>query len=267
MSFNLDALFHDPDDLCSKTLSLSLSVSKASTVEPAGSLWQENAVDEEQEAKDGEEARLRATIATLSQQCEYWKGQAEERGKTVDDLDRRTAKTAAGSDLPADTVRRLNRLESEVTRLRSENTQLKDTLKAIEYENVNLGDKNDGKTRKLKGANKKVKNAKEVAGKEEEKAKDAQGGKQRHLASERKMKKERGDALAALQQQRKLNCDLRAELEVEQSGAPHMRDAAADPNNTTAVVPIQFDICRTDVQPMMRVLRWHQMNLTERFKE
>jgi len=106
-----------------------------------------------------------------------------------------------------------------------------------------------------------------MAGKEEEKAKDAQGDKQRHLASERRMKKERGDALAALQQQRKLNGDLRAELEVEQSGAPHMRDVAADPNNTTAIIPIQFDIRRTDVQPMTRVLESHQMNLTERFKE
>ena len=129
MSFNLDALFHDPDDLHSGALSLSVSVSKASTVESAGGLWQQNAIDEELEAKDGEEARLRAGIATLGQQCEYWRGQAEERGKTINDLDRRTAKTAAGSDLPADTVRRLNRLESEVTRLQSENTQLKDTLK------------------------------------------------------------------------------------------------------------------------------------------
>ncbi|KAI4694515.1 hypothetical protein J4E81_006734 [Alternaria sp. BMP 2799] len=267
MSFNLDALFHDPDDLHSGALSLSLSVSKASTVESAGGLWHESVVDAEQEAKHGEEARLRTTIATLSQQCEDWKGQAEERGRTIEDLDRKTSKAAAASDLPTDTVRRLNRLESEVTRLRSENTQLKDTLKTIEYENVNLGNQNDGKTRKLKGANKKVKNAKDMAGKEEEKAKDAQGDKQRHLASERRMKKERGDALAALQQQRKLNGDLRAELEIEQSGAPHMRDVAADPNYTTAIIPIQFDIRRIDVQPMMRVLEWHQMNLMERFKE
>ncbi|KAH6845920.1 hypothetical protein BKA58DRAFT_357844 [Alternaria rosae] len=267
MSFNLDALFHDSDDLRPKTLTLSLSVPKASIVESAGGLWQENAVDEEQEAKHGEEARLRAMVASLSQESDYWKAQAEERGKTIEDLDRKTAKIATGLDLPTDTVRRVNRLEIEVTRLRSENTQLKDTLRTIEYENVNLGNQNDGKTRKLKGANKKVKNAKEVAGKEEEKAKDAQGDKQRHLVSERRMKKERGDALAALQQQRKLNGDLRAELEVEQSGAPHMRDAAADPNNTTAVIPIQFHIRHTDVQPTMRVLQWHQTHLTERFEE
>ncbi|KAI4954030.1 hypothetical protein J4E91_001739 [Alternaria rosae] len=258
MSFNLDALFHDSDDLRPKTLKLSLSVPKASVVEPAGGLWQENAVDEEQEAKDGEEARLRAVVASLSQESDYWKAQAEERGKTIEDLDRKAAKITTGPDVTTDTVRRVNRLESEVTRLRSENTQLKDTLKTIEYENFNLGNQNDGKTRKLKGANKKVKNAKEVAGKEEGKAKDAQGDKQRHLVSERRMKKERGDALAALQQQRKLNGDLRAELEVEQSDAPHIHDAAADLNNTTAVILIQFDIRRTD---------WHQMHLTERFEE
>jgi chromosome segregation ATPase len=182
-------------------------------------------------------------------------------------LDRKTARRVEETELPTDTVRRFNRLESEVARLRSDNTQLKETLKTIEYENVHLGNQNDGKTRKLKGANKKVHNAKQVAGKEEEKAKDAQADKQRHLASERRMKKERGDALAALQEQRKVNGDLRAELEVEQSGAPHVRDAAADLNNTIAVVPIQFAIRRTDVQPMMSVLKWHQKNMTERFEE
>ena len=83
MSFNLDALFHVPDDLRPETLWLSLSVRKAPVVEPAGGLWHENAVDEEQEAKDKEEACLRAVIATLSQESDYWKAQAEERGKTI----------------------------------------------------------------------------------------------------------------------------------------------------------------------------------------
>jgi chromosome segregation ATPase len=267
MSFNLDVLFADPNDLHLETLSLSSSSIKAPSIEPTDGFWTERAVHDEHEGKHVEEARLRAMIANLNQQCEYWKTQAKERGNTIEELDRKTSKNSAGSGLPADAVRRLNHLESEVTRLLSENAQLKDTLKTIEYENVNLDNKNEDKTRKLKGANKKVKKAKDVAGKEDEKAKDAQSDKQRHLASERKMKKERGDALAALQNQTKLNGDLRAELEIEQSGAPHMRDTATDSNNTLAVVPIQLEIRRTDVQSIMRVLEWHQMNLTERFKE
>lgn len=44
---------------------------------------------------------------------------------------------------------------------------------------------------KVKGANRKTKNAKQVAGKEEEKAQGAMSDKKRHLESERKMRKER----------------------------------------------------------------------------
>jgi chromosome segregation ATPase len=267
MSFNLDALFYEPADLRLKDTSFAPSINKTPITESTEGTLVGSAGDNEYDEEDGEEACLRAAVASLNQESAHWKAKAEEHCKTLKELDRKTSVDVADSSLPTDTARRLNRLESEVARLRSENTQLKETLKTIEYENVNLGNQNDGKTRKLKGANKKVRNAKEVAGKEEEKAKDAQSDKQRHLASERRMKKERGDALAALQEQNKINGDLRAELEVEQSGEPHTRDAAADPNNTIAVMPIQFDIRRIDVQKMMVVLKWHQMNMTERFKE
>ncbi|KAG9191336.1 hypothetical protein G6011_09424 [Alternaria panax] len=236
-------------------------------MEHAEGLWVTGTGNDEQEAKDGEEARLCATIASMSHKADYWKARAEEYRNTIAELDKKTPKDAAGSNLPSETVRRLNRLESELTRLRSENAQLKETLKTIEYDNGNLGNQNDGKARKLKGADKKVRNAKAVAGNEEEKAKDAQGDRQRHLASERRMKKERADALAALQEQKKLDGDLRAVPEVEQSGAPHVRDAAADPNNTVAVIPVQFDICRIDVQPIMMVFEWHQINVAARFRD
>ncbi|KAL6151647.1 Trafficking protein particle complex subunit 31 [Exserohilum turcicum] len=131
-----------------------------------------------------------------------------------------------------------------------------------ERENVYLGNQNESKASKLKGANKKVRHAKEVAGKEEEKAKEAVGAKQRHLASQRKMKKERDDALAALQEQQKANEKLRAELEVEQSGAPHKRDAAVDANNTVVVIPIQFEVRRIDIQRIMAELGRYQVDMT-----
>lgn len=60
------------------------------------------------------------------------------------------------------------------------------------------------------------------------------------------MKKERNDTLAALQEQKRINEGLCAELLVEQSGNPHTRDTATDPNNITVVIPIQFEICRTN---------------------
>lgn len=77
-------------------------------------------------------------------------------------------------------MRRLNLLESETARLLLENAQ-------------------------LKGANKKVRNAK-----------------QRHLAAQPRMKKECDDALAGLQEQRNINGDVRAALKTEQSGGPRM---------------------------------------------
>jgi hypothetical protein len=72
---------------------------------------------------------------------------------------------------------------------------------------------------------------------EEEEAKDAQDDKQRHLASERRMKRERGDALAALQEQSKHNRHPRPKLEVEHFVLIHMRDAATDSNNTLLPSP------------------------------
>jgi chromosome segregation ATPase len=266
MSFNLDALFHEPAELCQKAQALTLQSESAPVIKVSGALWVADTDKGEVVAKESEDADVRAIIASLSRERDAWKARAEQQDLVIAELDRRVSKDLAKTDLPADVVRRLNRLESETTRLWSDNSRLKLELQATEHENVNLGNQNDGKARKLKGANKKVINAKEVAGKEEERAKDAIGDKQRHLASERKMKKERNDVLAALQKEEKISADLRAELEVEQSGAPHMRDAASDPNNTIAVIPIEFEIRRVDVQPILMFLEANQMQITENFK-
>lgn len=266
MSFNLDALFHEPDDLHPAPLMCGTSRQNGPEYESAEGLWAASVNDDDAEAKGDEERRLREVVANLSIQCSTWKAQAENQAKTITDLDRRTSKTTTPG-LSNETARRINRLESEAARLRSENAQLKETFQTIEYENIKLENQNDSKGKKLKGANKMAKNAKEVAGKEGEKAKGAIGDKQRHLASERKMKKERDEAQAAFQEQKKLNGDLLAKLEVEQSGAPLMRDTATDPNHIVAVVPIQFEIRRTDVQPIMVDLIWHQTNMTQNFEE
>ncbi|KAH8624658.1 hypothetical protein IG631_20123 [Alternaria alternata] len=102
---------------------------------------------------------------------------------------------------------------------------------------------------------------------EGEEAKDAQDDEQRHLASERRMKRERGDALAALQEQSKHNRHSRPKLEVEHFVLLHMRDAATDPKIHCCRPQIQSNIRRIDVQPMMIFLVWHQMNVTEKFRE
>jgi chromosome segregation ATPase len=229
MSFNLDALFHEPAELCQKAQVLTLQSESAPVIKASEALWAADTDNDEVVAKESEDADVRAIIASLSRERDAWKARAEQQELVIAELDRRVSKDLDKTDLPADVVRRLNRLESEITCLRSDNSQLKHDLQATEHENVNLGNQNEGKARKLKGANKKVMNAKDVASKEEEKAKGAKDDKQRHLASERKMKKERNDALAVLQKEEKISTDLRGELEVEQSGAPYMRDAASDP--------------------------------------
>jgi chromosome segregation ATPase len=266
MSFNLNALFHEPVKLYEKAQSLTLQSEVTSAMKASEAFWVADANDNEVVTKESEDAEMRAIITSLSKERDAWKTRAENQEVTIAELDRRVSKDLANSSLPTAVVRHLNRLESEITRLRSENSQLKDNLQATEYEKINLSNQNDGKARKLKGANKKVKNAKEVAGAEEDKAKDAVGDKQRHLASERKTKKERNDALAALREQEKINADLQAELDIERQGAPHMRDVATDPNNTIAVIPIEFEIRRIDVQPTMMALGANQMQTTENFK-
>jgi chromosome segregation ATPase len=266
MSFNLDALFHEPVELYEEVQSLTLQSEVAPVTKASEAFWVAGVDEDEVVAKERKDVDVRAIITSLSKERDVWKARAENQEVTIAELDRRVSKDLAKSDLPTDVVRRLNRLESEITRLRSENSHLKEHLQATEYEKVNLSNQNDGKAKKLKGANKKVKNAKEVAGKEEDKAKDAVGDKQRHLASERKMKKERNDALAALREQEKINADLQVELDIERQGAPHMRGVATDPNNTIAVIPIEFEIRRIDVQPTMMTLEANQMQITENFK-
>jgi hypothetical protein len=102
-----------------------------------------------------------------------------------------------------------------------------------------LSNQNYGKTRELNDANKEARNAKNMAAGKDEggEAKDAQDDKQRHLASERRMKWERGDALAAMQEQSKHNRHARPKLEVEHFVLLRMLDAASNPRNTLLPSP------------------------------
>ncbi|EUC47303.1 hypothetical protein COCMIDRAFT_90425 [Bipolaris oryzae ATCC 44560] len=262
MSFNLDVLFFEPADLCLDNTAADLHKHETSQVKDGELLWMADVNDEELEEGECEQRRLRSTIAHLNQQCDHWKAQAEEYGKIIAELDQRTSRDTAHPKLPRDILRRINRLEGETVRQRAENAQLKKMHKTTERENVLLGTQNENKANKLKGANIKVKNAKQVASKEEGKAKEAMEAKQRHLPSQRKMKKERDNALAAMQEQKKSNEGLRAELDTEQSGAPHMRDTAVDPDNTVVVVPIEFEARWVDVQRIMVELNRHQIAWT-----
>lgn len=232
MSFGLDALFEERLEVFS--------------AEPS-SLFHSNGSAE-------------AIIKTLIKERDDAQAKEKDHANTIDQLQRRLySKIAPDANLPAATVNRLHRQETEVHNLRKENAEIKDNLRAAESENAKLCDTIAELKQKTKGANKKTKHAKEVAVKVEEKAKDAMGEKKRHLESERKMRKERNDALAALSRQEKITEDLRAELKVERSCTPHLRDNE-DPRSDLIklVIPMEIEIRRLDHMKTLNLLRLRQ---------
>jgi chromosome segregation ATPase len=202
-------------------------------------------------------SHIEAVIKSLVKERDELQTQVKTHESTIEHLERRVyAKVAADSELPVHVVRRLNRLEKDCQYLRDQNTRLRENLTAAESETATLRDTIADKSQKMKGANKKTKNAKEVAVKVEEKAKDAQNDKQRHLASERKMRKERNDALAALAKEEKIAQDLREKLKIEQSDRPHLRDTEGSKSNlTTVIIPVEVRIRRIDYYRTLRRLR------------
>jgi chromosome segregation ATPase len=214
-------------------------------------------------------SECQAAIKSLIKERDDLQAQVKDQTNTIDHLERRIyTKVAADADLPVDVVRRLNRLESENLQLRGRNTKLNDNLRAAESETATLRDAVAENSQKVKGANKKTKNAKEVAVKGEEKARDAVKNKQAHLASERRMKQERNEAKAALSQERKIAEDLRAELEVEKSSEPHLRDTeGSQSNHTILIVPVSIRIRRADFQRTMARLQQSQKYFLERAQD
>jgi hypothetical protein len=165
------------------------------------------------------------TIKSLLRERDLMKEEVAQQKKAYEDLEQRVCKRAAVDiNLPAEVARRVKRLENEVERCRTENEDLRIGLKAAQSQVVNLQDEIAGQKNKLKGASKKVGNARDVAGKEEEKTKSAVHDKQLQLFSERKMRQERNEVAAEKSRLAKLCIDLQRELEVERAGEPHLRE-------------------------------------------
>tara|TARA_R110002003_G_scaffold248_2_gene17636 strand:+ start:42375 stop:43280 length:906 start_codon:yes stop_codon:yes gene_type:complete len=187
-----------------------------------------------------------AVIMALIKERDDLQAKLEDHVKTIDQLERRIySKIAPDALLPADVVRRLHRLKTESHNLRKENAKTKDNLRAAESETATLRDTITEQAQKAKGANKKTK--------------DAVNEKQRHLASERKMRKERNDTLAALSEQEKTTEYLRGELAKARSGKPYLRDTEGPRSQfTTLVVPMEFKIRRLEHMKTLTRLRSRQ---------
>jgi hypothetical protein len=197
-------------------------------------------------------------IRTLIKERDDAQALIKEHARTIEKLEHRIySKIAPDAGLPADVVNRIHCLETERQNLRKRNTTLRENLTAAESEAATLQESISVKAQKVKGALKVSRKAKEVAGKEEEKAKNAASDKKRHLEAERKQRKQCSEAMRKLEAQVKITEDLRAELEREQSGYPHLRDTEGSRSNfTTLVVPLEFRIKRADHMKMLSRLRF-----------
>lgn len=208
------------------------------------------------------------TVRSLAREVDHWKAEAARNRKKYEDLQRKMCRTSKHDvDLPAEFVRRLERFESEVDRYRTENKTLRERVTAAETEVTTLQDHIAGQKNKLKGAGKKVRNAKDVAGKQEEKVKDAVREKQGRASSERKMKQKLDKALAEVASLTKLSDDLLADLEVEQAGQPHMRRGDSASDVTVAVVPVEFRINRAHFRMLSKTLETSKASVTMQLQD
>lgn len=106
-----------------------------------------------------------STIKSLLQEREVLREEIAQQKKAYEDLERRICQTAVSDiSLPAEVALRLKRLDNDVERYQAENKDLRDKLRTAEREITDLQDEITGQKSKLKGADKKVRSAKEVAG-------------------------------------------------------------------------------------------------------
>ena len=204
------------------------------------------------------------TIRSLLRDRNHFQKESARYRKACEDLERRVYKDAISDvDLPADLTRRLHRLENEHERQQAENKQLREKLKISESEVATLQDVVAGQKDRIKGAGKRVRNAKDFAGKSEEKAKHAQQDKQLRISSESKMKNERNEALAELASLTRMCDDLQSDLEDETSGQPHLRSVSASSDEAVAVIPIELTVLRKHFVSLVPVFESYQLGITE----
>jgi hypothetical protein len=208
------------------------------------------------------------TIRSVSHERDLWKAEATQYQKDYENLQQKVCRKAFHDlDLPAEVVRRLERLETEVTRYLTENSNLRDNLKAAKSEVMTLQNHIASQKNKLKGAGKQVRNAKDVASKQEVKANGAMHEKQARVSSERKMKQKCDNALAEVASLTKLCGDLQADLDVERAGGPHMRKGDSASDTAVAVIPVQIAINRAHFHALSETLEISRASVTMSMQE
>ncbi|KAF3032007.1 TRAPP subunit trs31 [Didymella heteroderae] len=223
------------------------------------------------------------TIKALLKERELLKREFARQKKVYKDLESRVCKAAANDvDLPAEVGRRLNRLENDVEHYLAENKVLSDGLKATQSEVADLEDAIASQKNKPKGADRQVRNAKEVADKQQEKAKSAVQDKKLRDLSKRKMKQERKEAIAEVSRLVQLWGDLQADLSYMPFGRrdgglhPHQPDRAGEPHLRVddpasgfgvAVIPVGGSIERAHTQKLAAVFKSDQISTTQHMQQ
>ncbi|KAF2997048.1 TRAPP subunit trs31 [Curvularia kusanoi] len=204
------------------------------------------------------------TIKSLQEDLDRAQREVSHYKKAYEGLERRTCKTAMSNiDLPAELTRRMRKLESEFQRQQIENKQLRGSLKVAESEVATLQHEVASQKDKIKGAGRKVRNAKEVAGKSDEIAKHAVHNKQLRVSSERKMKDERNEALAKVASLTKRCDELQSDLLEETSGRPHLRKINDSSDEAVAVIPIEVTVLRSHFIRLFADFESYQLSITE----
>jgi DNA repair exonuclease SbcCD ATPase subunit len=207
-------------------------------------------------------------VSDLKKERDQWKTLAEEQTARVNVLEKRiAAKSAAALPADSDVVARLNRLEQENRQNKSKNHKLEEEIRDLTRSQSVLHEANDGKSRQLRGASKKVKNAKDVAVKEKEKADDAFQQKQMRLKSEREIRKELKDEKGKVSMCQKEIESLQAKLHIETTGYPHIRDDGTTGNEATVAFTVQFLIYRQHFQELRMMLESNRMKMTDKLVE
>jgi hypothetical protein len=271
MDFDLITLFEDPGTSSITTEQMACDV----TSEWAASKDEDSSADSDdlgdlmgsvQLMLDGKmSGLLEDQVVELTQERDHWKAQAETCAVRIDVLEKRIAsKLASVGPVDSDVVARLNRLEQENRQLKSKNLNLEEELRELKTEKTLLCDDNEGKSRKLRGAHKKVMNAKDVAKKEKEKADEALHQKKLRLESEREMRKKMKAEEAKVADCEKKIASLQSKLYAETSGYPHVRDDGTTTDEAIVAFAVQFKIHRQHFQKLRGMLEHNQMAMTDK---
>ncbi|CAI6340969.1 unnamed protein product [Periconia digitata] len=208
-------------------------------------------------------------IAELEAKLSTEQALADESFKIIEDLRRRIAvKSATNTMIDPDFVAVLDSLFAKDRHLVNENKRLREDLQNAKRQVTLLSDDNEGKARKIRGAHKKAQNARDMAVKEEEKAKEAVNQRNQSLKQQQQQQKKNMNAsLAEVASHKKMVQTLESDLLTAWSGHPYLKDKTATTEDEIASFSISLKIRRKDFPPFKHILVNSQAKMTAELED